>query len=238
MEIYWDKWNLPVTKEFDGGDSAAEAGTLIALEPHTWGKEINIKHYLQSHGPVRHPDRDKWYGRPGRFSRDQLVAFMCGLCMLPHSFDEKEDLYFMHKRNWFLRAWNRVRNFQYESIGEQVVKAPGVRWNPYEKVPDFTGPRVWALWLRMWPRWWKWPVLCLLDLETLVSAVVWAFRKDGLARNHLLSLYVGTSVLPTPIMWVARWITDVNTLAYMWGAHCRRTGSIDTSELFYKAFRR
>lgn len=235
IHLFLDRWNLPVTRELDGGDSAAEAGTLMALDPSI---EFNVAHYLQAHGPVRHPDKDKWYGRPGRFSRDQLIALMCGLCMSSHYWDEKEDLYAMHKRNWFVRAWNKIRNFQYETAAEQVAKAPGVQWNPWPKQPDVTGPEVWALWLRMWPRWWKWPFILLCDLETLVGALVWRFRKDGLARNHLLILYVGTSVMPTPVMWLARSLTYVNHLAFIWGAHCRDTGAIDTSELFYQAFRR
>lgn len=234
--IYLDDLGLPVTKEGDGGDSAAEAGTLLTLDHNVTFLDVGL--YLPSYGPVRHPDPSKWYGRRDRFSRDQLIALLCGLVMRPGYADEKEDLYLMHKRRYFLTAWNKIRNFQYEDSAEQMQKAPQVKWDPRSKTPDFTGPEVWALWLRMWPRWWKWPLCCILDLETLVSAVVWRFKSGKIARNHLLAVYVSMKVLPTPVSWLARVITPIGDLIDRWGEHCRETGAIDTSVLFRRAFRR
>lgn len=235
---YFDSLGLPVTDKGDGGDSAAEAGTLLALDPHS---DFSVWRYLPITGPVRHPDTDKWYGRPWRFSRDQLVALLCGLAMRrgPEYFNAREDLYYMHRRRKFLTAWNYKRNFVYDTLAEHLEKSsPDVRWDFFDKQPDITGPEVWALWFRAWRKGIAWPLLWLLDLETLVGAVVWRFKSNGLGRNHLLVCFVSTSILPTPISWLARLITPTKRLIDEWGEHCRRTGAIDTSPYFERAFKK
>lgn len=232
-----DQWGLPVTDKGDGGDSAAECGTIMALDPYT--ARFDVAKYLPATGPVRHPDSSKWYGRPWRFSRDQLVALLCGLCMHPNYASEKDDLYSMHRRRYFVTAWNRKRNFVYDTLEEHVrMSTPDVRWDFFDKQPDITGPEVWALWFRLWRTKIAWPLLWVLDLETLIGALVWHFKSNGLGRNHLLAIYVSTSVMPTPIAWLARLLTPTSRLIDEWGEHCRRTGAIDTSNLFRKAFKR
>src|SRR6185369_6729494 len=63
--------------EYDGGDTAAILGTLRTLYP------IEIPLYdipsFASSIPARHPDLNKWYGQPDRFSRDQLIPAICGI---------------------------------------------------------------------------------------------------------------------------------------------------------------
>lgn len=227
-----DVFGLPVTKGGDGGDSCAEAGTVMALSPY----QVNLSlYYVQGH-LVRHPDASRWYGRPDRFSRDQLVALLSGLVMTSGFSLLKEQVYNEHKKKWFLTTWNKRHNYTYDSAEEQLRMAPHDNFRPEEKKPDFCGPETWALWLRVFPRWWKWPFLCLLDLETFLGSISWWFRKSRVTRNHLLAVYVSTKVYPTPTSWLARLICPTNELIERWRAHCEATEAVQTAPLFHSAF--
>jgi len=234
---YLDVWALPCAVLpngiKDGGDSAAIAGNAWAVNKMA----VTTDFFMNSKGPVRHPNAYMWYGRPNRFSRDQLIAVLCGLCMKVSkhwgAVERASVVWALH----YLWAWhlgrfllftdNTKRNFVYDSPEEHRLKAtPDVPYRPEWKMPDFTGPEIWALWIRCWRAKWLWPLLIILDLETLASAISWRFfrRNDTVARNHLLITLVSTSVMPTPTSWLAKWITPVEELKNRWRLHCDQHG--------------
>jgi hypothetical protein len=216
-----DKLGLPLTDAGDGGDSAAIAGNLLVA-----GFQVPIQYYLMNGEPVRHPDKNKWYGRPGRFSRDQLVAMLCGMAIDRRNEWAREKLFSMHKKRWFVLAWNKIRNHVYEDYEEHRVKStPDVAHRPEPKFPDITGPEVWALWIRVLRIWWLYPLLLIFDLETLGGALHWKyFRDDNVARNHLLISHVSKKVFPTPWGLIAFYITDFVELKKRWKKHCESCG--------------
>ena len=225
IPVYFDVTGLPVTKDGDGGDSCATAGNLLVTEE--FPRMMPVGMYLYGTEPVRHPDRNKWYGRPGRFSRDQLVAMLCGLAMSHNPWARKE-LFKMHFKRGFVLAWNRIRNHVYEDPAEHLAKStPDVLWNPRPKMPDICGPEVWALWIRVWRAWPLYPLLLVLDLESFLGALHWRyFRRDNVARNHLLSVYIGVQVMPTPISILSYYATDFVELKRRWKNHCAATGEL------------
>jgi len=199
--------------EFDGGDTAAILGTLwFFQELSTHGLPFSIAGI-----PLRHPDTTKWYGRPDRFSRDQLIAVLCGMneSYFPEDLDR---LYIAHKRRYFLTAWNTRKN--------GVMDAP-------KKMPDFCGPTVWALWLRLLQPRWARLVLWAFDLELLASAIHWRFwRKDRVSRNHMLTSLAAYTYSPT---WVSRLVfrlNDWDDLIERWTDHCEAVGEYQTGHLF------
>lgn len=192
------------------------------------GFQIPIQHYLMNEEPVRHPDQNKWYGRPGRFSRDQLVALLCGMAIDRRNQWARLRLFRMHQKLGLVLAWNKIRNFQYETEEEHRVKStPDVRWNMEPKMPDICGPEVWALWIRVWRVWILYPLLFLFDLETLAGTLHWRwFRKDNVARNHMLVAHVSRKVMPTPTSWLSYRLTPWKDLKERWKRHCDATGEI------------
>jgi hypothetical protein len=221
-----DAFGLPVTESGDGGDSCATAANMIVCGI---GDKIPMGSYLKAE-PLRHPDDTKWYGRPGRFSRDQLVALLCALVVKGDELSYiRSKLYTMHAERYLLSAWNKYRNHVYESYQEHLAKStPDVAWDMSVKSPDLTGPEVWGLWIRAFRVYWLWPLLLVLDLETLIGAVHWRyFRKDNVSRNHLLVCMVTTKIMPTPISFLAKIITPMNNLLNRWAAHCAATGEIN-----------
>lgn len=216
-----DKLGLPLTNGEDGGDSACIAGNLLVT-----GFQVPIQYYLMGEEPVRHPDQNKWYGRPGRFSRDQLVGMLCGMAIDQRNQWARLALFRMHQQRGFCLAWNKIRNHVYETYEEHRVKStPDVAWNIEPKMPDICGPEVWALWIRVWRAWYLYPLLLILDLENFVGALHWRwFRDDNVARNHLLTTHVGRKVMPTPWSWLSYRLTPWADLKARWKKHCEACG--------------
>lgn len=205
---------------FDGGDSAAIIGTTEALgcsiSPSLlpWTNELGGR-------PLRHPDTTKWYGQSDRFSRDQLIPIICA-AVRDWSF-RYDDLFSAHRKRRFFTAWNTRSN---GSMDASIQK------------PDFTGPRVWALWIRYKRPKWARLVLWILDLESLISALHWRFwREDRVCRNHMLVSITCRKYMPTLVSRLTYWVNDWDDLIERWRGHCRDTKEYDTADLFAEAVR-
>jgi len=204
--------------KFDGGDTAAIVGTLIACkDTHiAWDKLLYMRGLLvKPDAPVRHPDSSKWYGKPDRFSRDQLIPILCSY-LVDAWYDSPIRLYKLHKKRKFLRAWNTRKNGAVD-----VPLKPGGA--------DFTGPEIWALWIRIYKPWGGIIILHLLDLETLFGSIHWMFRKDRVTRNHMLVCLMGMEYQPTWTMRLAYWLNDWPDLIKRWRDHCKAVREYDTS---------
>lgn len=204
--------------EFDGGDTAAILGTMIALVPqHTLGQWCNKIGFVGYGPPRRHPDFSKWYGQYDRFSRDQLIPVICAGIRLKF-WAPIEEVYGRHKQLHFVKAWNTKKN--------GAIEVP-------TKSPDITGPEVWALWIRYKRPWWARLVLVILDLESLASAIHWKYwRKDRVCRNHMLSSIMSRRYMPTLVSRLTYWLNDWPILIAKWAVHCEVTKEYDTSNLF------
>lgn len=241
LKDYYDQWCLITRREddgtMDGGDTAnnefirhyCEHVTNQAV-PLAVEHSLNSLYNVASKSYVRHPDPAKWYSAPDRFSRDQLTPLLHFLALPPTSKPAaqhwKHLLRAMAKR-CFLFAWNTRRNFQYPTLAEHLAKStPDVKWNYKWKLPDFLGPSIWATVLRgaanRLPLLGQviayvalFPVLCVLDVENLLSSVHrrW-FSLSDIHQNHAISVDFSYRFLPTPVSVAARLIYTKNTLAY------------------------
>jgi hypothetical protein len=215
---------------FDGGDTCAILGTIVTLWPKWRGgipfngitfDDAKLKLFdCIGAGLVRHPDPLKWYSHPDRFSRDQLIPLICALRKLP--VPTRQFVRRKHAANAYLCAWNTRKN--------------GVM-NPPRKMPDFTGPEVWALWIRVFQPWWGLLVLWLLDVETLIGSITWHFRRDRVSRNHMLVLLYSRDVRPTITSRIAYAIAPWKKMINAWRAHCDAVGEFQTAPLFDMARR-
>lgn len=226
-----DKDGYPGTRKnhdplesWDGGDTAAILGTLVALthlpEKANWASKLT---YMCYGLPLRHPDQEKWYGQKDRFSRDQLIPIICAGIFTDFLLATK-TVYEHHRERKFLTAWN--------TKGNGSIDMP-------EKFPDITGPEIWALWIRYRKTWWARIALCFLDIETLIGSALWKFRKaNRVTRNHMLVCITTRIHMPTITSRLAYWLNDWPDLISRWQQHCEDVGEYQTAELFLKMYRK
>lgn len=213
---------------WDGGDTAAIMGTIMALSPAL--TELVIKplpedmpYDLFYQQPLRHPDRKKWYGQPWRYSRDQLTAMLAGriLSGMPST-----NLWRAHRKRLCLTAWNTLNN---DGSAKSWPASMG----------DICGPEIWALWIRYHSPWWGWLVLWFLDLQTLIGAIQWRWftpETFQISRNHMLVSIVARRRMPSLVSLVIYyWINDWTDLIQRWRLSNTATGEFPTADLFNAA---
>ncbi len=207
-----------LTKFGDGGDScnrtcAAALGYIYLNDP------VNIKFLQDLYDPERpwlwrrSPHEGRWYADWNRMSRDQTIPL---LILIGEARLTWALAYYIigHLFRLMLFTHNSRRNFVYMDEAEHLLKStPDVPWRPQWKLPDITGPEIWALEIRAMPwliRTLLLPLLIVFDLETLGGSLIRRlFRKDNCdVINHTLVLINGLRRSPTPIIWLAGKITD------------------------------
>lgn len=211
--------------KFDGGDTAAVVGNLMALKsPDQFKLSLG---YMRSmlitvDGPRRHWDASQWWGQTDRFSRDQLIPILCSFVGEEFAADARQ-LYRLHAKHFFVYAWNKKKN--------------GVMETP-DKMPDITGPEVWALWIRVHGGSFLTRLLLpILDLETLVGSITWRWfqpKTNRVCRNHMLVCMTGLKRFPSITMRLANWLNDWDDLLARHDAHCLAVGEYPTSPDFYR----
>lgn len=176
----------------DGGDTCANQFTYLyamavlnqPLEP---GQALTALSYLVVNGvPIRHPDPSKWYSGINRTSRDQLTPYLAYLVQTAHKPLQAaylRRLLAQHAKHLLLVAWNTRRNHVYADAVEHAAKSTAdVPHNYGWKLPDITGPDIWAIYARgvlnMLPKALKpiaqiamHPLLTVLDLHGFISVI-------------------------------------------------------------------
>lgn len=228
-----DKHNRP-----DGGDSAHREGmfwTLCGLmdsshmiywlsEAKRWLNDFEpIMDKLQPHPGVilRHPNPNYDASDWDRMSRDQLIPIImaCGIWSQKHL----KRCAWGHLKRGFLFTNNTRQN------GATKHNHGTGNYSYAWKLPDLTGPEIWALYIRAFNAWYLYPLLLLFDLETLIGSIIWRFwPKNNIAINHSLVCAYSNRYLPTPIIMLARWIMPQSKLLILINEHFRdfRHGSI------------
>lgn len=224
---YLDENGYPGTRQsdgsWDGGDTAAILGTVKALTPMAADVAfpMDLPMWSSPKVPTRHPDYTRWYGQPDRFSRDQLIPWLCTYLIEEPRVSE----YWVqrsHAERRYLLAWN--------TRGNGAMEMP-------EKFPDITGPEVWALWLRISKPWWRHAFLWLFDLETLVNTLLWRwYRKDNVCRNQMLVCLMTQDHSPTITSWLSYHLLNWQDLLIRWENHCKAVGEYPTYDLFQQAY--
>lgn len=186
----------------EGGDSLCWTGLYCYLTKH----QIQMAGIFEVHwgAYVRHPDpkasKHGWasfYKSPwtGVISRDQLTGLIAGLIA---NKDTKAIIrLLMHQSlSLFLFTNNRLINGRDPNQGK------------FKAIGDFTGPDIWALYIRALPRGVGailWPLLIILDIHSLLNTfVINATPKNDDNINSLMKLFIAQDRLPTPTAFLAR----------------------------------
>lgn len=221
--INWlDSWHLICFKgengDLDGGDTVHNEFTRLyceALISGNVGDFYRLYAVLVVNGiPVRHPDPNKWYSSSNRTSRDALTPYLCYNLLALHKNLPNKAIEFSltHLKRLWMFAFNTRKNFQYPTLNQHLLlSTPDVKWDYKWKLPDFCGPDIWSLHLRIWAvklhlRAFLYPVLCLLDLHNFLSVIslIWQYKSSPNnfntdRRNISLKLHVSQAVCPTLI---------------------------------------
>jgi hypothetical protein len=221
---YIDDNGLVVQKKSlggDGGDSlnrTCVVGILDDLLPTQAIRPVNpyavdrcADENQQKYCRNPHPP-EKWYSKFDRTSRDQLIPLLILWGMIAHP-NDLWNIFVDHLKRGLLFAYNTRRNFQYPTLEEQqMYSTPDVKWNYSWKMPDFTGPEFWALYIRGFECKWLYPLLLLFDLQTVIGAVIIRFNGADDVINHAVTLEFARVRMDTFWMKLARKITPRNIL--------------------------
>lgn len=229
---YLDSKGYPICASLnpDGGDCAADLGTIgffwFDVTAMSTGVELlalDIPFSYRDDEPLRYWDASMWAGKPGRFSRDQLIPMICGFIGMSTFWEMIAYSYFhSHSRKLFLTAWNTVNN---EGTAKSFPANLG----------DICGPEVWALWIRLYKPWWRHLFLWIFDFQTLIGAIQWRlFTKSSnqLTRNHMLVCLTTMSNSPTITSRLACRINDWQDLSDRWEKCNKATFEYPTYPLF------
>ena len=192
---------------------AKELGADITQYPyqHNFGIVQQMLQDWDTGNFIRHPDTRYWYSDLDRGSRDQTMPMLMGLSECGLSL---RDAIWAHAKRLFLFATNtRWNGATRANHGRPFLYAPPLTaWQKFVikhriplvrlrtvsnynwRMPDITGPSVWAVYLRhgikqipalKWP---LYPVLCVLDLEFFVNSVLkrTLAKHDTDVVNHVI----------------------------------------------------
>lgn len=211
------------------GNDIAEREDLPSRTKCDYEEQLNLFECPKSKGNYRrHPEVTKFgiaYYCNGTYdgvmSRDQSIPLVISLAFMG-----------MYKRlgMYFLR--HLMRGLLFTTNTRQNALSLKTK-----KLPDFTGPEFWALYIRSNPitAILLYPLLCLFDIETLIGAIVRRLQplksKSGKINddviNHLTVSIYGAMRFPTPIMWLANKINNyddlLEKLKYYCGDHPTHT---------------
>lgn len=187
-------------KSIEGGDSACWMGHWVYLTdeqfPYVKTFEVGFGGYC------RHPHPEQTYNGFGAYyknpwngcmSRDQLTGTLLAL-IKQQEHAAMLRLFLQHACRGWLFTYNTIKN------GSDPKTA---KW----KLPDLTVFDFWAMELRGFGKlsWIFWPLLCVLDIHLLLSAMFDKYfdNDEPDVINAIGKLMVSREYVPTPVSWLA-----------------------------------
>lgn len=213
---------------FDGGDTLQREGMFaIAIRCLYDQDKITIADYLLYRKRYwnhlnrlyitcgnykRHVDPAMWYSGNSVMSRDQWTPNVIAMGMLDLDDHNRKSFWGHGKRLWLFTT-NTRRNYAYPPGHPKANAENSYRW----KLPDLTILSCWGNHCRSHKAYLTYPLLCLTDLDLLVSSLIWLykFRKtpnDTDILNHVNSLIQAQKIMPTPVSRLARKLLPVDVV--------------------------
>lgn len=198
IAYYIDNFKMVVTLQKDGGDSCAHGCAIfygIVAKTGLFNGEKYLTRLERSPGRYcRHPDPTMWYSNPDTLSRDQLTPLLCLLGLLKSK--RRNDLFIEHLKHGLFFAWNVRMNAALPNTSDYA-------W----KIPDLTGPEIWACWIRAYRFWPLYPLLMFFDIQTLIGGIQYRwFSPSTIQMNQVIVTDFSTRVMPTLTSLLARFV--------------------------------
>jgi len=198
-----------------------------------------INHFESKEYPglyVRHPN--PWQSKHGFASycegnwkgvesRDQKTGKLC-LFVKAKAKKELKRCLIQHLKRGMIFANNTIHNGDDPTDYDKDYAYRNSTKLKRHKLPDITGPDVWALYIRGFRAYWLYPLLCVFDLHLLIGAISVGFSKDTDIISHVLKVITARDVMPTPFGWLASKVStalDINIkLQKYWSGWRRQPG--------------
>jgi len=207
----------------EGGDSACWQGHLVYLSDEEFAY---VDFFEVSPGAyVRHPipsatnnSFGSYYKNPwcGCMSRDQLTGVVGALVK------QKEYMAMLRLiAHFYLRGFVLTYNTLPNGAPPAEMKFSLIRlFKPikgerYWKLPDLFLFDMWATVLRGFGKasWIFFPLLCVLDIHTLLNTVLVVNRSDDNDKiNYAMKLFVSRDYVPTPVSWLSLKLLNLERL--------------------------
>ena len=192
------------------------------LEIGTNGHYIAALLTLNENGVYkRHPDRRFWYSSTETMSRDQCAPLV--LSMAARGFKTQLKEFFMaHLRRGLLFTTNTRKNGSTAANHGEKFRSNARDLTEFEefvrdyriplyplpdgyrnyswKLPDFTGPSFWSIYIRGLDLWYLYPLLLIFDLEFVLGSYLTSKSNHIDALKHTMECIYFDQKYPTP--WV------------------------------------
>lgn len=156
---------------------------------------------------VRYPGPG-WWSDKDRLSRDQATP----LIILMGYTSKKLLFIFLLKHILRLGFFTNTRRNGATRLNHGTDKYAGHpedgQYDYSWKLPDFITLEFIAIYIRACGFWFLYPILCILDLETLLSSILWKYRKGTDVLNHLIASTYFINKYPTPTSLLAYRLID------------------------------
>lgn len=238
---YIDKYGLLVGSKEDPGDSCHRTcmyylGIILFLSEewlfrHKASRAITQLCYDYPNSIyVRHPSSG-WWSDPDRLSRDQATP----LVILMSIVNKRKLWHFFWahlSRGFFF--WNTRRNGA-TPYNHGKPKHPGdpnsTLYDYTKKLPDI-GLSFISLYIRTLRLWPLYPLLYILDLEHLISSILWYFKKETDILNHLIVTQYSNLVYPTLWSWLALKLLNKSDVNDKLESYFNRVGMPEMAQLW------
>ena len=234
-----DEYGLPVGRKEDAGDSLHRACMWLLGE--VWFRNIapaaalNLLKYQHTNGSwSRHPS-EGWWADGDRLSRDQATPLVIALseCYPKYIL---WDFFIQHFKRGFFFFNTRKNGATLNNHGtDKYYGHPKDGQYDYAwKLPDPPGAEFFAIYIRALRIWWLYPMLLILDLETLIGSVIWKFKTGQTdVLNHMIVCEYATRVYKTPLSILAKRLNSKDQFNANLEYYFNRVGLIEMAKLWY-----
>lgn len=166
-----------------------------------------------------------------RMSRDQFQTMVSAAGYWDHY--ALQDIKKGHRSRWWIFTTNTRKN-GVTRTSHKYGQKDGYGW----KLPDPTGPEIWATFIRAdedkWRRW----KLYIYDLETLGASLIWRYKpKHNITLNHTTALLYAMDNWPTFWIRLSAYIMPIEKLVDLAGEHLTDLHPTDDMQFFTEMFR-
>lgn len=175
-------------------------GPLI-IDPYT-----SIRTMFNKGDPIRHPSKG-WWSDKDRFSRDQQSALVIAMAVYGYT-NMLLELLLRHLARFGFFTNTRRNGATKENHGKLKYSDSDERYNYDYKIADFITPEFTALYIRGLNWWLLYPLLWVLDIQTLADSIILRLKPKQDILNHVLICEYTSRKWPTLWTWLANKCND------------------------------
>ena len=187
----------------------------------------------KAHHYRRHPSPG-WWSECNRLSRDQATPLVIAFVVFKYRYRLKKFLlYHFFRLGFFTNTRRNGATPTNHGLYKYGPNTPGNERHNYNwKLPDFITPEFIGIYIRGFKFYPLYPFLLLADLYTLLSSILWRFKKEDDILNHTIVCEFITRYSPTPLALLAKKINSKRETNLKMFNYFRRVGLLEMAQLW------